>query len=316
MKNKKLTLQQQKNMVKARSHRTAAYDRSVEALVIAHRGKTIECLYDRRMISVQCSRTFDLVVGDVILLGLGSGVDPEILEMKPRNNSLYRIARDGHKKSLAANIDLACVVLARTPEPWTEIIAQYYTHLKILNIDCCFLINKIDQGLPNSAIQDRLTYFQEMMNVSLLKTSSYTGEGLNELEQMLQDKKSIIIGPSGVGKSSLLEKILHTHIKTGKLSNSEHGCHTTSVSQLYVINENTQVIDSPGIRQLSMESLSQQDLLKGFEDFKLAGCRFKDCDHIDSKGCRLKEAIDDQKISNHRYEDYLYLRKKFVTPAH
>jgi ribosome biogenesis GTPase len=87
------------------------------------------------------------------------------------------------------------------------------------------------------------------------------------------------------------------------------------VTQLYFLDATTRLIDSPGIRQLAMEHFSLQDLLKGFPDFQEAGCRFKDCDHVDSKGCLLQQALAEGIIPSHRYADYLYLRKKFLAPA-
>lgn len=315
MKNKKLSLQQKKNMVIARANRASAYDLTVKGILIAHRGKTIECLSDSgALIQLQNSRAFDVVVGDRLLLGLTEGKDPELLEHEDRINVLYRIARDGHKKSLAANIDLACVVLAIEPEPWPQVIAQYYTHLQSLAIPCCFVLNKIDQGAPPEWLEERFIYLNQKLNIPYLQTSAHLEIGLDKLRALLKDKTSIIIGPSGAGKSSLLQKLLdNEYIRVGSLSSSAKGQHTTSVTQLYCFDNNTQLIDSPGIRQLAMEHFSLQDLLKGFNDFQQVGCRFKDCDHVDSKGCQVFDALKNGSIPQHRYEDYLYLRKKFLS---
>ena len=101
-------------------------------------------------------------------------------------------------------------------------------------------------------------------------------------------------------------------IRVGDLSSSAKGQHTTSVTQLYHISSTTSLIDSPGIRQLAMEGLTLQELLTGFKDFSDQGCRFKDCDHVDSKGCAVFDALKQNIIPQHRYDDYLYLRKKFL----
>lgn len=313
MKQKKLSLQQQKNMIHARSQRGASYDQTLEALVVAHYGKTLDCIADNKVYTLKNSRTFDVVVGDWILLGLSSGKDLELIEHKPRRNVLYRNARDGSTKSLAANIDLACVVLALEPEPWPQIVAQYFTHLQHLRIPCCFVLNKFDKGLPPLWLDERLSYLAEKFSVPVLRTSAYTRLGLEALESLLINKTSIIIGPSGVGKSSLLQHLLSNQsIRVGDLSATSKGQHTTSVTQLYALTNQTHLIDSPGIRQLAMEHFTLQELLMGFPDFQELGCRFKDCDHVHSGGCVVFGALERGDIPQYRYDDYLYLRSKFL----
>ncbi len=313
MKKKKLSLQQQKNMVSARSQRQDQYEKIIQGIVITQRGKTIDCLADDQTITLKNSRTFDLVVGDQITLGLSAGKDPEILIQHPRKNSLERFTNEQATKCLAANIDLAIVVIAPEPTPWPQILAQYATHLANLNIDFCFILNKKDLLNNLSEITERLSYFDQNLNVPVLYTSTKTKEGLDSLKTLISGKKSIIIGPSGAGKSSLIKKLLNAdNILVGDLSSTQKGQHTTSVTQLYFLDDKTGIIDSPGIRQLAMEKLTINQLLNGFPDFRKAGCKFKDCDHITSGFCELPHCLKTGIIAKSRYEDYLFLRNKFV----
>ena len=300
-------------MISARSQRQEHYEQVILGVVITHRGKTIDCLAADRVITLKNSRTFDLVVGDEITLGLSTGKDPEILVQHPRKNRLERFTAEQATKCLAANIDLAIVVIAPEPTPWPQVLAQYATHLANLNIDFCFILNKKDLLNDLSEITERLSYFNKNLNVPVIYTSTKTKEGLDSLKKIIANKKSIIIGPSGAGKSSLIKNLLKIDdILVGDLSSTQKGQHTTSVTQLYFLDDKTGIIDSPGIRQLAMEKLSIEQLLSGFPDFRKAGCKFKDCDHITSGFCELQKSIESGIIAQHRYEDYLFLRNKFV----
>lgn len=312
MKRKKLSEKQHQNMTLSRKRQSSKEAIEFEALLRAHQNRFLLCesLTSGEVFQIHNNKRFQAVVGDKVLL---SGPDLENLklsEILPRRNLLERL-NQRQRAPLAANIDLACMVFACQPEGWPQVLAQYRCYLKVLKIPHIVIINKIDIGLPGSQWCERLKELEHFSGDKVFYISAHTREGIAELEQELTQKTAIFLGPSGTGKSSLLKTMLgENSIKVGELSQSERGTHTTSVTQYYPLASGG-LIDSPGVRQFSLEQLSLPQLLEGFEDFKVAQCRFHDCEHILSQGCAVPCAIEGGFVGPRRYEDYLFLKKKF-----
>jgi ribosome biogenesis GTPase len=312
MKHNKLSERQQKNMraVLAKEGSSGAL---IDGDVVCHRGKDYDVRSDNQEIyKVLSSRRFAPVVGDRVILKMAADRTMTLVQIAPRRNELSRF--DHHtRKSVAANIDYACVVVASKPIPWPEMVAQYITYLNILNISPCFIINKTDLGLPPESVCSRLKYLQEAIKLPVFYGSAYNGDLVAQLKLFLAGHRAIFIGPSGVGKSSLIQKFFPEELlKVGDLSQGNKGCHTTSVTQLYELRDGMAVIDAPGIRQCALGEITREELKKGFVDFQNQGCRFKDCDHIRSAGCAILGGIAQDKQVKQRYEDYLFLGQKFI----
>lgn len=313
MKKKKLSEKQQQNMTFSRQKKSSHDSIEKEVLLRAHQNRFLLCeeVSSGKIFQIHNNKRFKLVVGDKLLI---SGADEEnlkISELLPRHNLLQRLD-DKNRPPLAANIDIACMVFSCQPELWPQVLAQYRCYLKALKIPHLIVINKVDISMPSQAWCERLSELEKFTGDNVLYVSAATGMGLSELTAALTGKTAIFVGPSGVGKSRLLKTLIgEESIKVGALSQSEKGAHTTSVTHYYHFSEGGGLIDSPGVRQFSLEQLSLPQLLEGFEDFKQVHCRFHDCEHVVSQGCEVIPGVANNTIGHYRYEDYLFLKKKF-----
>ena len=142
--------------------------------------------------------------------------------------------------------------------------------------------------------------------------------GYKQLQDALKDQTSVFVGQSGVGKSSLISHILpeeSSKIQVAEISvKSELGCHTTSNSCFYHIPSGGALIDSPGVREFGLWHMDATDIAKGFREFKpfLSKCKFRNCNHQDTPGCALLEAIKNKFITRQRYENYVKISTQFA----
>lgn len=312
MKKKKLSMKQTRQMAQSRAKRDQKFDTVKEGIVIIHRGRNVVCDTGDGQYDVLFNKAFSLNVGDKIRFGLTDSSKGQLLEVYERDNLLYRENLSGDRKELAANIDRAFVMLACEPAFYPEVLSQYFTILSIQGIKCCFLLNKTDLCQDNRyPHQERFEYFDAQGLAPSYFVSCQDKKGVDQILSLMDQKTSIIIGPSGAGKSSLVRSLTsEQNIRVGALSESGHGCHTTSVTTMYFLEQKTRLIDSPGIRQISLDSLKLEQLKKGFPDLEGLGCRFRDCDHLNSPGCKVKEQLE--LVEHFRYKDYCFLYNKFV----
>lgn len=310
MKKKKLSLRQQSTMQRSRQSRASQFDRVLEGRVVVHRSWHLVCQSKEGQYVVYFNKAFSPNVGDWVRYGLDNNSHGQLLEICPRQNILYRDNAHSQRKELAANIDLAFIMLACKPTFYPEVLSQYLTILSIQKVPCCFLLNKIDLCQDGHYPHiERFKYFAQHDLADYILISCQTGLNLDKALKKIQDKVAIVIGPSGSGKSSFVKKLTdNSKIKIGDLSETGVGSHTTSVTEFYSLNENTHLIDSPGIRQMSLVSMTVQELQAGFPDFSAYNCRFRNCDHRQTAGCAVKEHLQE----HFRYHDYCALWEKFV----
>lgn len=145
----------------------------------------------------------------------------------------------------------------------------------------------------------------------VILSSTFQGDGLDEIRQVLKGKTTVVAGPSGVGKSSITNALQeNVKMETGEISKKlKRGKHTTRHSQVIPVGEDTYLMDTPGFSSLYLTDMEEQELKDYFPEFrKYEGqCRFQGCRHIHEPGCAVKEALENHKISSLRYEDYLGL---------
>ncbi|MEC8484021.1 MAG: ribosome small subunit-dependent GTPase A, partial [Pseudomonadota bacterium] len=138
-------------------------------------------------------------------------------------------------------------------------------------------------------------------------------EGMSQLYDFLQDRISVFVGQSGVGKSSLIGTLLpDIEISVGELSQKrKKGTHTTTTARLFHMPSGGDLIDSPGIREFGLWHISEDELLEGFTEFRphLGYCKFRDCSHEQEPGCAIREALEKGEITPHRFESYLRIRQ-------
>ncbi|KJY83038.1 small ribosomal subunit biogenesis GTPase RsgA [Pseudoalteromonas piscicida] len=269
---------------------------------------------DQEVLRCNIRRTVtSLVCGDEVIFRRAKVSDGDLAgvieAVHERRTQLTRPDFYDGVKVVAANIDQILMVSAVVPEFTPQIIDRYLVACEDMGIEPVLLLNKIDL-----LDQESLEYIDEVLDIyrelgyRVLLVSTKSGEGIDELKHMLEDKNNIFVGQSGVGKSTLVNTVLpNADILTKEVSeNSGLGQHTTTVSRLHHLPSGGNLIDSPGIREFGLWHLDVERVTWCFKEFRefIGGCRFRDCKHLNDPGCLLREAVDEGKISELRFESY------------
>ncbi|WP_075182761.1 small ribosomal subunit biogenesis GTPase RsgA [Pantoea sp. 1.19] len=213
-------------------------------------------------------------------------------------------------KPIAANIDQIVIVSAILPELSLNIIDRYLVAAETLDVEPLLVLNKVDlldeEGL--AFVDEQMAIYRDI-GYRVLMVSSHAHAGLQPLEAALTGRTSIFAGQSGVGKSSLLNTLLGLEqaILTNDVSDvSGLGQHTTTAARLYHFPHGGSVIDSPGVREFGLWHLEPEQITRGFVEFRdyLGHCKFRDCKHEDDPGCALREAVENGKIDESRFDNY------------
>jgi ribosome biogenesis GTPase / thiamine phosphate phosphatase len=264
---------------------------------------------------IQCQTRQNIghpVCGDRVILqptDEGSGVVTALL---PRESVLSRPDFGGRDKPLAANLTQLVVVLAPKPEPSGYLLDQYLVTAEVIRVKPLIAINKIDllEGSAAATFYHEFEHYQTI-GYPRVEVSAKREHGLDALIERLNHETSILVGQSGVGKSSLINALMPDHdVETGRLSGATGlGRHTTSAATLYHLPLGGELIDSPGVRSFRLTDLSREELEQGFPEFRpyLGQCRFHNCTHEHEPGCAIRAAVTKGGISLRRLENFLRL---------
>ena len=237
-----------------------------------------------------------------------------VTALLPRDSVLSRPDFTGQEKPLAANIDQVIVVLAPQPEPSGYLLDQYLITAETLGLAALIAITKIDL-LTTTYREEFLQHFAyyPKLGYPLVEVSAKREHGLDDLIEKLKHRTSILVGQSGVGKSSLINALLPSlEVDTGKLSQATGlGRHTTSATTCYHLPQGGDLIDSPGVRSFRLTKLTHKQLEQGFPEFRpyLGRCRFHNCTHEHEPGCAIQQAVIEGCIAPQRWKNFLRLRK-------
>lgn len=287
-------------------------------LVIAHFGVQVEVEAQAPELAGQTYRCYlranlpALVTGDRVVWRPGNQGLGIIVAQLPRHSELRRPDSRGTLKPVAANVDLIVIVFAPLPEPHANLIDRYVIAAEHAGIKPLLLLNKSDLLDPSgSSRAHSLLNTYHSLGYPLLEVSAYSGDGLEQLQAQLNDQVSVFVGQSGVGKSSLVNRLLpDTDTRVGPLSElTGKGTHTTTTARLFHFPCGGQLIDSPGIREFGLSHVSVADVEAGFIEFQehLGHCRFRNCSHEHEPGCALLAAVEDGKISPQRLASFKHI---------
>jgi ribosome biogenesis GTPase len=251
----------------------------------------------------------DPVVGDRVLWEV-SGGQGVIAAIVPRRSALRR--RDGNQvRILAANIDQVVVVVAAEPEPHANLVDRFLVAAELEGMSALILANKCDLDDGAQQALDAICVSRSALGYPLVRVSARTGTGIEELRGHLRAKVSIFCGQSGVGKSSLINRLFpDARATVGALSGAvAKGRHTTTTARFYPVPGGA-VIDSPGIREFGVECPDPRCLMAGFVELAplAAQCRFRDCTHRQDPGCAIVAAIRRGEVDARRLASFHQLQ--------
>ncbi len=268
---------------------------SLRCRVLARYGSEIDVLRpDGGVQRVSLRRRFDDVVcGDVV------AVDPvgaSVRGRERRRNHLRRRDRFNRSKTIAANIDRVWIVVAPRPAIPRLLIDRFLAGIRNLPAEAGIVVNKSDLAQPvdgMTSAPDLSDYAH--LDLPVLRVSARTGLGLESFRAAASGGSNILVGPSGVGKSSLIQALLpDERLRIAGVGQSGEGRHTTTTARWYEARGGGAWIDSPGVRDFSPEIISVDQLAQGFPDLSehAAACRFRDCTHRSEPGCAVRGAVD------------------------
>ncbi|MBN2253513.1 MAG: ribosome small subunit-dependent GTPase A [Kosmotogaceae bacterium] len=282
--------------------------------VLAETGDYFRCLLRGRLLREERTEKNVVTVGDIVCFETLQRDRGVITEVLPRKKCLVRKGAGKRGRHLdqviAANVDQVFIVVAVKDPPYHKsLIERYITAARGSDLDVTIVFNKADLGIEKETAADIQNYRE--LGYQVFLTSTLTGQGLEEVKESLKCKSSVLAGSSGVGKSSLVNAICRSNVKTSEVSASTHkGKHTTTSSQVHFLREGGKLIDVPGMREFALSGTEGLD--EAFEDILelSAKCKFRDCTHTVEPGCAVRKAVEEGLIDSRRLKNYSRLKTK------
>jgi ribosome biogenesis GTPase len=274
--------------------------------------RSLEC-YLRGRLFDDSTKSFrnQIAVGDRVELDAVGEVKGVIHRVLPRERALVRLVpgRKARLHVLAANVDQIVVVSALVDPPYKPgLIDRYLVIAHHAGIAPALCLNKIELG-DKATLEKARGVFSIYRSVGypFVETSAKTGAGIEELRSLLAGKRSVLVGHSGVGKSKLAAAVQPgIHLSSGEVDRRGRGRHTTTASTLFPLDFGGELVDTPGVRELSIRHVKKEELEGCFPELRpfLGRCRFTSCSHIPEPGCAVKAALDEKALARERYESY------------
>lgn len=294
-------------------------------IVLEVKYKTAYVLYNNEIISATLKKGINTICNKILFPGDKVIIEKAktsytITNLLKRTSILSRVKKDstrlndlGTTKNIASNIDLAVIVAsAKDPALHPKFIDRYLLLLENSNIPTLICLNKSDLKTEET---EKILGVYRNLGLKVIETSTYTNQGITNLKEELRGKQAIFIGNSGVGKSSLTNALMDTEtIKTSTISSkSKRGRHTTTSSKYYIWDEDSSIIDTPGIRSLDVSNLNPIEIQNYFKEFSniKEKCKYKNCLHYQEPtiACTIKQAVENNTINKNRYQSYLRILK-------
>lgn len=314
MSKRKLT-KQQRQRVKEQENKLLKHDgRVLSGLVIARFGQLAEIEPEKgeRVVCAIRPNLADIVAGDHISWVEEGSEQGVVVSCMPRYSSLYR-ASPRRKKLIAANVTQLMIVIAPEPMYSPLLLDSYLVVAELNHLKATIVINKTD--LPSVNLINEITEIYHSLGYEITTTSHEHSQVNTELNPFLNNEVSVFVGQSGVGKSSIINRLLpHESLQTSAISSiSQLGKHTTSQSRYYHLPQGGALIDSPGIREFGLWGIDQRTLCQGFVDINpiTKTCRFRDCNHETTPDCAVIAAVEKKLIHPSRYCSFIQLSHQF-----
>lgn len=248
---------------------------------------------------------------------VGDNVEIDILDEENKLGNITEILKRTNEliRPAVANIDVILLIFSIShPEPNFNLLDRFLVQMHSLEVPVILCFNKCD--LQDKTQQDKINDIFKNTGYTILFVSAKQKIGIEELKEKLTDKTAAVAGPSGVGKSSIINLLQEeVEMETGAISTKiERGKHTTRHSQIIPIKEHTYIMDTPGFSSFSTFDMAREDLSYCYPEFLefLDQCRFRGCIHINEPDCAVKNALEQGKISSIRYENYKQILQEII----
>jgi ribosome biogenesis GTPase / thiamine phosphate phosphatase len=272
----------------------ASYGRGV---LVQANGTTLHCALTGRKQRIVC--------GDRVTWAYTRSADgPSVQSIEPRRNLIERIDARGRAEPVAANIDRLAIVVAAEPSPDWFLVDRYWAGAALKDVEGFLIVNKVD--LATETIQPELDTYRHL-GLNCVEVGAQSGRGIADLADKLAGGVTLLVGQSGVGKSSLVNALCpEAAAQTAELTRDDEGRHTTTTARWYQLSIHASLIDAPGVRDFAPPASLVRAAERGFVEIHglSVDCRFKDCRHMEEPGCAVRTAVLGQQISARRYESY------------
>ena len=285
--------------------------------LVKSENKFFECRIKGKIRLKDISTTNPIAVGDQVQFELESDGKGIISDILPRENYIIRKSVNLSKQYhiIASNIDISVLVVTlNNPVTSTNFIDRFLVSCQAYDIPVIIAFNKKDTYIDKESIEiKKLVDMYELIGYECELISAKYGDGVDEIIRLIRNKTCIISGHSGVGKSTLINSISpNLKLKTKEISSShKQGKHTTTYAEMYDLDSDIKIIDTPGIRGFGLVEITKHELGDFFPEFFEASqkCKFKNCLHLDEPDCNVKNKIKQGKIFESRYNTYLDMLK-------
>lgn len=276
-------------------------------------GSVVECKIKGNFRLKGIRSTNPVAVGDHVEIEINSQNTAFITAIGDRKNYIIRKSQNLSKQShiIAANVDQAfLVVTVERPQTSTTFIDRFLATAEAYSVPVVLVFNKTDL-LDDSLMryQRMMTDLYETVGYKCVAVSAETGEGMDELMEMLRDRITLLSGHSGVGKSTIINRLLPgVNLRTAEISDAHNtGMHTTTFSEMLPLPGGGYIIDTPGIKGFGTFDMEPEELTSYFKEiFRFSkDCRFSNCTHTHEPGCAVLKAVEDHYIAASRYQSYL-----------
>ncbi len=272
----------------------ASYGRGV---LVQADGTTLHCALSGRKQRIVC--------GDRVTWAYPPSADgPSIQSIEPRRNLIERIDARGRAEPVAANIDRLAMVVASEPAPDWFLVDRYWAGAALKDLDGLLIVNKLDLG--TDTLRPELDTYRDL-HLNSAEVASQSGVGIADLRRTLSVGVTLLVGQSGVGKSSLVNALSpEAAAQTAELTRDAEGRHTTTTARWYALESGSAIIDAPGVRDFAPPASLVRAAERGFMEIHRfsINCRFKDCRHMEEPGCAVRTAVMARQIAPRRYESY------------